>query len=131
MQEKAEVQSNVVFVDDFGNCVIRNTKSVGITWRKCQFKKKILVERADIVTWKSSTRVLGYWTVDVLHTQDTDRQQLNILQMLARRRSHGHPYSLKLGKQAYTAACGWNWWISSSMHISFTRLDLKQETTMD
>jgi len=28
-------------------------KSVGIMWRKCQLKRKILVERADIVTWRS------------------------------------------------------------------------------
>jgi len=44
---------NVVFVDDFDNCVIRNMKSVGIMWRKCQLKRKILVGRADIVTWRS------------------------------------------------------------------------------
>jgi len=41
-----------------------------------------------------------------------------------------NPYSRELGKQAYNAACRGSWWISSSMHISFTRLDLKQETTM-
>ena len=35
------------------NCVIRNTKSVRIMWRKCQLKRKILVGRADIVTWRS------------------------------------------------------------------------------
>jgi len=34
------------------NCVIRNTKSVGIMWRKCQLKRKILVGRAGIVTWR-------------------------------------------------------------------------------
>jgi len=44
---------NVVFVDDTDKCVIRNTKSLGIMWRKCQLKGKILVERADIVTWRS------------------------------------------------------------------------------
>jgi len=60
-----------------------------------------------------------------------DRQQLTISQMLARRCSHGHPYSRELGIQVYTAACRGNWWISSSMHVSFTRLDLKQETIMD
>jgi hypothetical protein len=43
---------NVVFVDDVGKCVIRNTKSVGIIWRKCQLRKN-LVERAVIVTWRS------------------------------------------------------------------------------
>ena len=42
-----------MFVDDFDNCVIRNMKGVGIMWRKCQLKRKILVGRADIVTWKS------------------------------------------------------------------------------
>ena len=42
-----------MFVDDFGKCIIRNTKSVGIMWRKCQLKRKILVYRADIVTWRS------------------------------------------------------------------------------
>ena len=40
-------------MDDFDKCVIRNTKSVGIKWRKCLSKRKILVERADIVTWRS------------------------------------------------------------------------------
>ena len=44
---------NVVFVDDFDKCVIRNTKCVGITWRKCLLKRQIQVERADIFTWKS------------------------------------------------------------------------------
>jgi len=42
-----------VFVDDFDNCVTRNTKSVGIMWRKCQLKRKILVGTVDIVTWRS------------------------------------------------------------------------------
>jgi len=60
-----------------------------------------------------------------------DRQQLNISQLLAKMWSHGQPYSCELGKQAYNAACRGNWWSSSSMHISFTRLDLKQETTTD
>jgi len=34
-----------VFVDDFDKCVIRNTKSVGFVWKKCQLKRKILEER--------------------------------------------------------------------------------------
>jgi len=51
--------------------------------------------------------------------------------MLARRLSHGHPFSGELGKQAYNAAYRGNWWISSSVHISFTRVDKKQLTTMD
>ena len=44
---------DVLFVDDFDKCVIRNAKSVGFMWRKCQLKREILVERADIVTWRS------------------------------------------------------------------------------
>jgi hypothetical protein len=44
---------NVVFVDDFDKCVFRNTKNVGIMWRKCHLRRKILLERADIVTWIS------------------------------------------------------------------------------
>ena len=44
---------NVVFVYGFDNCVIRNTKGVGIMWRKCQFKRKILVGRVGIVIWRS------------------------------------------------------------------------------
>jgi hypothetical protein len=40
-------------VDDFDKRVIRNIKSVGIIWRKCQLKRKIQVENADIVTWGS------------------------------------------------------------------------------
>jgi len=43
---------DVVFVDDFDKCVIRNTKRVGFMWRKCQLRE-ILVERADIVTRRS------------------------------------------------------------------------------
>jgi len=76
--KRQKCSPNVVFVDDFDKCVIRNTKSVGIVRRKCQLKRRILVERADIVTWRSST-------LDVLHAQDMDRQQLIISQMLARR----------------------------------------------
>jgi len=67
----------------------------------------------------------------MFYTQQIDRQQLNISQMLPRRWRHGHPYSWELRKQAYNAACWGNWWISSSVHISFTRLELKQQTTMD
>jgi len=44
---------NVLFVDEFDICIIRNTKNVGIMWRKCQLKRKSLVGRADIVTWRS------------------------------------------------------------------------------
>ena len=40
-------------VADFDKCVIRNTKYVGIMWRKCQLKRQIRVERADIFTRKS------------------------------------------------------------------------------
>ena len=32
-----------------------------------------------------STGVLEYWTLDVLYAHDMDRQQLNILHVLARR----------------------------------------------
>ena len=39
----------------------------------------------DVTVPEGSTGVLGYWTLDVLHAQDVDRQQLNILKMLARR----------------------------------------------
>jgi len=82
-----------VFVDDFGKCVIRNTKSVGIMWRKCQLKRKILVERADIVSWKSrylnevqEYRDNGHLIFYIhTHTKDIDRHKLNISQMLARR----------------------------------------------
>jgi len=31
--------SDVVFVDDVDNCVVGNTKSVGIMWRKCRLKR--------------------------------------------------------------------------------------------
>ena len=33
--------------------VLSETQSVGIMWRKWDLKRKILVERADIVTWRS------------------------------------------------------------------------------
>ena len=44
---------NVVFVDDFDKCDIRNTMSVGIMWSICQLKRQILVERPDIVTCRA------------------------------------------------------------------------------
>jgi len=62
----------------------------------------------------------------MFYTQDMDRQKLKKLENHLK-----NPYSCELGKQAYIAACRGSWWISSSMHISFTRLDLKQESTMD
>ena len=96
-------------------------------------EEKILVDRAHIVTWRKyrSIGIMDTWCFTHTHTTYTDRQQLNIWQMLARRWSHGHPYSWELRKQAYNAACRGNWWISSSVHISFTRLGWKKETTMD
>ena len=42
-----------MYVDDFDKCVFRNTKTVGIMWRKCHLKRKVVVERADIFTWRS------------------------------------------------------------------------------
>ena len=118
-------------------CVIRNTSSVGSMWRKCQWKRKILVERADIVTWRSrylkevqeyrdNGHLMFYmqktWTDSNL-TFCKYWQEGEVMDI------HTH-YSRELGKQAYTAACRGNWWISSSMHISLTKLDLKQETVM-
>jgi hypothetical protein len=85
------IERNVVYVDDFDKCVIRNTiqdfcveekrvltipkllpiikekihfpwglkslgrvvKRMGFKWRKCQSKRKLLIERADIVAWRS------------------------------------------------------------------------------
>jgi hypothetical protein len=125
-----------VFVDDFDNCVIRNTKSVGIMWRKCQLKRKILVGRADIVTWWSrylkevqeygGNGHLMFYT----HKTWTDRQQLNISQLLARRLSLRYPYSCQLRKQAIMlqigGICGF-----LPLCTPFTRLDAKQETIMD
>jgi hypothetical protein len=31
----------------------RTVKSLGFKWRKCQSKRNILIERADIVDWRS------------------------------------------------------------------------------
>ena len=70
-------------------------KNSGRESRHCYLVVKVL---------ERSAGVLGYWTLDVLHTQDMDRQQLNILHVLKRRWSNGHPYSSELGKQAYNAA---------------------------
>jgi len=52
-----------VFVDDFDNRIIRNTKNIGIMWRICQLKRKILVRRAGIITWRSRylKEVQEYW----------------------------------------------------------------------
>ena len=104
-------------------------------WRKCQLKRKILVARVDILTWRSrylkevqEDHEIGHW-IFYTHNTWTDstltfrkRHEGEVLGI------HTHCY---LRKQAYNAACKGNWWISSSMHISFTRLDMKQETTMD
>ena len=80
---------NVAFVDDFDKYVIRNTecrnyveempveeKNSGRESRHCYLEVKV-PER--------STGVLGYWTLDVLHAHDMDRQHLNNLYVLARR----------------------------------------------
>ena len=44
-------------------CVIGNTKRVGIIWRKCHLKREILVEKANIMTWKLQylKEVQAYW----------------------------------------------------------------------
>jgi len=90
-------------------------------------------ERADIVTWRSRylKEVQEYWDnghlMLYMHKTRTDSnltfckcwQEGEVIGI------HTH----ELGKQAYNAACRGNWWISSSMLISFTRLDLKKETT--
>jgi len=52
-KKRQKCSPNSVFVDDFDKCVNRNTKRVGFMQRKCQLKRKILVETADIVTWSS------------------------------------------------------------------------------
>jgi len=87
-------------VGDFDKCVIRNAKSAVIMWRKCQLKRKILVESRlcymEVKVPEGGTRVSGEWTLDVLHAKDMDRQRISISQMLARRFSHGHPYSREL-----------------------------------
>lgn len=86
------ISRNILHVDDFDKCVIRNTiqdfyiqekrvptipklltvikekinfpwgrkslnrvvKSMGFRWRKCQSKRKILVERPDIIDWRAN-----------------------------------------------------------------------------
>jgi hypothetical protein len=45
-KKRQKCSPNVVFVDDIDKCVIINTKSVGIIWRKCKLRK-ILVERGQ------------------------------------------------------------------------------------
>jgi hypothetical protein len=90
-KKRGKHSRDVVFVDEFDKCVIRNTiqelyiqgknvptlpkllpiikqkilfhwrrkslerivKSLGFKWRKCQSKRKIQIERADNVDWKS------------------------------------------------------------------------------
>jgi uncharacterized NAD(P)/FAD-binding protein YdhS len=72
-------------------------------WRKCQLKKKILVESRpcymEVKVPEGGAGVSGEWTLDVLHAKDRERQQISISQMLARRCSHGHPYSHELRKR--------------------------------
>jgi len=61
-------------------------------WRKCQLKRKILVERPDIVTWKSrylkevqeyrdNGHLMFYTHTHTRH----GRTEANVSQMLARR----------------------------------------------
>jgi hypothetical protein len=124
-----------VLVDDFDNCVVRITKRFGIMWRKCQLKRKILVGRVDIVTWRSrylkeiqeyqdNGHLMFYthkiWTDSNLIFREC-WQEGEVIGL----------HTCELGKQACNAACGGNWWISSSLHISFTTPDAKLETTMD
>ena len=112
-------------------------------------KRKILVGRADIVTWRSRylKEVEENWDnghlMFYMHKTRTDNGHLMFYTHKTRTDSnlmfrkcwqegevigiHTH----ELGKQAYNAACRGNWWISSSMHISFTKLEAKRETTMD
>jgi hypothetical protein len=125
-----------VFVDEFDKCVIRNTKTVGIVWRKCQLKRKILVERADIVTWRSrylkevqeyqdnahlmcythktwtdrNLTFRKYWKEDEvvdIHTHVNSRNRLTML----------HVGEIGEFLPPCTSSC--------------TRLDLKRETAMD
>ena len=69
--------------------MLSETQSVGIMWRKWQLKREILVESRhcylEVKVPERSTGVLGYWTLDVLHAHDMDRQHLNNLYVLARR----------------------------------------------
>jgi len=126
---------NVVFVDDFDNCVIRNTKRVGIMWRKCQLKRTILVGRVDIVTWMSR------YLKEIQDCQDNGHMMFYthkiwtdsnwIFRKCWQEGEVVGIHTCELEKQAYNAACRGNCWISSSLHIAFTRLDAKLETTMD
>jgi len=95
-------------------------------------KRKILLGRADIVTWRSRylKEVWENWDnghlMFYMHKTWTD-SNLTFRKCWQEGEVVGiHTHELR--KQAYNVACGGNWWISSSVHISFTKLEAKQET---
>ena len=98
-------------------------------------KRKILVERADIATWRSGylKKVQECWDnghlMFYMHKTWID-SNLTFHKCWPEGEVMGI-YTCELRKQAYNAACRGNWWISSSVHVSLTRLDLKRETIMD
>ena len=98
-------------------------------------KRKILVGRADTVTWRSRylKEVQANWNsghlMFYMHKTWTD-SNLTFRKCWQEGEVIGI-HNQELGKQAYNAACRGNWWISSFVHISFTKLEAKQETTMD
>ena len=98
-------------------------------------KRKILVEQ-DIVTWGSrylkevqEYRDDGHLMFYVYKTW-TD-SNLTFCKCWQEGEAMGIHTYVNSEKQAYNAACRGNWWISFSIHISFTRLDLKLETAVD
>jgi len=96
-------------------------------WRKCQLKRKILVGRVDIVTWRSrylkEVQAYGDNGHLMFYTHETwTDSNLTFCKCWQ---------ECEVRKQAYNAAYRGNWWIPSFLHITFTRLDERQFTTMD
>ena len=100
--------------------VLSERKSVGIMWRKCQLKREIVVDRADIVTWRSRylKEVQEYQDYGQLmfdmHKTWTD-SNLTFHKCWQEGEVMGIHTHVNSGGQAYNAACRGNWRISSSV----------------
>jgi len=91
--------------------------------------------RADIVTWRSR------YLKEVKEYRDNGHLMFYTHKTWTDSNLTFHKYwqegevicihTHELGKQAYNSASRGNWWISSSVHISFTKLEVKQESAMD
>ena len=78
-----------MFVDDFDKCYQKHkecrnyVEEMPVEEKNCGRESRHCYLEVNVP--ERSTGVMGYWTLDVLHAQDMDRQQLNIWHVLVRR----------------------------------------------